>query len=248
MNYKVEICTDSILSSVVARNAGADRIELCDNLLEGGTTPGYGTILHARKITGIVMNVLIRPRGGDFLYSSDEFWIMKKDIELCKKCGVDGVVSGILNSDGTIDVERSSELVRLARPMSFTFHRAFDMCIDPLQGLEDIILTGADRILTSGQQNSAAKGADLISSLVKLSAERIIIMPGGGISEENIASIAQTTRAAEFHMSARRKTDSSMIYRKPEVTMGSMPGYDEYSVRIADEQKIKRIITILETL
>jgi copper homeostasis protein len=248
MNFKVEICTDSVLSSVIARDAGAQRIELCDNLAEGGTTPGYGTIFHARKIGGIEMNVLIRPRAGDFLYSDEEFDIMKKDIEVCRECGADGIVSGILKADGTVDIERTAELVDLARPMSFTFHRAFDMCIDPFQGLEDIIHTGAARILTSGQQNSAASGAELIRRLVIAAGGRIIIMPGSGISEENIAFIAKTTLASEFHMSARKSIKSNMIYRKPGLSMGSVPGHDEYSMKIADGKKIERIIGILKAL
>jgi len=148
MKFKLEICADSVQSAIDAQKAGASRVELCDNLLEGGTTPSYGTITSARDNLEIGLHVLIRPRAGDFLYSDLEFQIMRRDIKICKECGTDGIVIGILKKEGTIDVERTAELVKLAHPMSVTFHRAFDMCINPEQGLEDIIASGADRVLT----------------------------------------------------------------------------------------------------
>jgi copper homeostasis protein len=248
MNFKLEICVDTVESALIAQEAGADRVELCDNLSEGGTTPGYGTILLARKNLETGLNVLIRPRAGDFLYTDLEFEIMKNDIRICKELGADGVVTGILRADGTIDVDRTAELVELARPMQTTFHRAFDMCIDPIRALEDVISTGAARLLTSGQSNSAEEGSVLIAEMVKIAAQRLIIMPGSGISDLNIAGIAAISRAKEFHLSARKITGSEMIWRKHGLTMGGMPGYDEFSRKIADFEKIKKIVRILQDL
>jgi copper homeostasis protein len=248
MKFKLEICVDSVQSAIDAQAAGASRVELCDNLFEGGTTPGYGTILVARKNLEIGLNVLIRPRAGDFLYTDLEFDIMRRDIEMCGECGANGVVIGILRSDGTIDHDRTAELVKLAHPMSVTFHRAFDMCIDPEKALEDIIASGAERLLTSGQKNSAEDGSKLLSDLVSQAGKRLIIMPGGGINESNIANIARVTVAAEFHLSARKIIESDMAFRQKGLTMGSAPGYNEFTRKVADPEKIKTIISILRDL
>ena len=248
MNYKLEICVDSIESALNAQLAGADRIELCDNLIEGGTTPSYGTIQSARSNLNIILHVIIRPRGGDFLYTDTEYDILRRDIELCGESGMDGIVCGILTYDGKIDIDRTARLVELSRPMSFTFHRAFDMCADPVSGLEAIIQTGADRVLTSGQKKSAAEGSDLINILVKQAKGRIIIMPGGGVDESNIAALAKTTGAGEFHLSGRRSVDSEMKFRQKGLSMSSISGIDDYSRKVADTEKIKRIIEILKNI
>jgi copper homeostasis protein len=245
MKFKLEICVDSVQSAVDAQKAGASRVELCDNLYEGGTTPSYGTILSARNNLEIGLHVLIRPRGGDFLYSDIEFDIMRRDIKICRDCGADGIVIGILRSDATIDVERTSELVEFAHPMSVTFHRAFDMCADPLRGLEAIIGSGAERILTSGHKNTVEEGSFLLRDLVLEAGKRIIIMPGSGISESNIERIAKITGADEFHLSARKIIESLMSFRKEDITMGNAPGYNEYVRKIADPEKIKNIVRIL---
>jgi copper homeostasis protein len=248
MKFKLEICADSVQSVIDAQDAGASRVELCDNLFEGGTTPSYGTIITARKNLAIGLHVLIRPRAGDFLYTDLEIDIMRRDIDLCGECGVDGIVFGILRQDGSIDIERSSELAGMARPMSVTFHRAFDMCTDPLSGLEDVIASGADRLLTSGQKNSAEKGSYLLRELVIQSGKRIIIMPGSGINEANIEAIAKITGANEFHLSARKVVESEMIFRKEGNTMGGSPGNNEFARKVADPEKIKTIIRILGNL
>ena len=248
MKFKLEICVDSVQSAMDAQKAGASRVELCDNLIEGGTTPGYGTIASARNNLDIGLHVLIRPRAGDFLYSDIEFDIMRRDLKICKECGADGIVIGILKQDGTIDVKRTAELVELARPMSITFHRAFDMCINPFQGLEDIIASGADRVLTSGQKNGAEEGSVLIRDLVVQAANRIIIMPGSGINESNIERIAKITGAEEFHLSARKAIESLMTFRKGGITMGNAPGYNEFIRKVTDPEKIKTIIGILREL
>jgi copper homeostasis protein len=245
MNFKLEICVDSVQSAREAQNAGADRVELCANLSEGGTTPAYGIISMTRDNLRIGLHVLIRPRAGDFLYSDTEFDMMRRDINICKECGADGIVIGILRNDGTIDLERTSELAELAHPLSVTFHRAFDMCADPYSGLEDIIKAGASRLLTSGHKNSAAEGSALLRDLVVQAAERIVIMPGSGINESNIEQIAKTTGANEFHLSARKVTESLMTFRKKGITMGNSPGYDEFTRKVADPDKIKSIIRIL---
>jgi len=248
MNFKLEICADSVQSAINAQRARAQRVELCDNLPEGGTTPGYGTIVSARNNLDISLHVLVRPRAGDFLYSDIEMDIMRRDIEICGECGVDGIVIGLLRYDGTIDLERTFELVDLARPMSVTFHRAFDMCADPFQGLEDVIRSGAGRLLTSGQKNRAEDGAGLLSALVKKAGKRIIIMPGSGINEENIGAIAKATGAKEFHLSARKRIESEMIFRKEGIKMGNSPGYNEFTSEVADPEIIKNIIRILTDL
>lgn len=247
MNFKLEICVDNVQSAIDAQNAGADRVELCDNLAEGGTTPSYGTILTARKNLNIKLHVIIRPRGGDFLYTPQEYEIMLRDIEMCGELGADGIVLGILNADGTIDTERTIGLVKAASPMDVTFHRAFDMCSDPVKGLEDIILTGATRILTSGQKRSVPQGVELIRKLVSQAGERIIIMPGSGLDESNIA-MAVATGAMEFHLTGRKVVESSMIFRRDGIPMGGVPDIPEFSRKVADPEKIRKIINILNMI
>jgi copper homeostasis protein len=248
MNFKLEICADTVGSALTAQAAGADRIELCNNLPEGGTTPGYGTISAARSRLDIGLHVIIRPRGGDFLYTALDFEVMKKDIEICRQIGADGIVTGILKKDGTVDVERSAILVELARPMTVTFHRAFDMCADPFKGLEDVIATGAARLLTSGQRDKAEQGAELIGKLCDQAAGRIIIMPGSGINESNIEMMARVTGAKEFHLTGRKEVDSEMNFRKECISMGGSERISEFSRMVADGEKIKRIINILKMI
>jgi len=248
MDFRLEICIDSIESAVNAQIGGADRVELCGSLAEGGITPSYGMILSVRNNLSIDLNVLIRPRGGDFLYSDSEYDIMRRDIEVCGECGVNGIVTGILQRDGEIDVERTARLIEVAQPMSVTFHRAFDMCTDPFRGLNDIISSGASRLLTSGHCNIAAEGAELISKLVGKAGSRIIIMPGSGLNESNIAEIAWITGASEFHMSVRSLTDSEMKFRRDGITMGGVPYINEFSKKNADSQRIKNIINILKMI
>jgi copper homeostasis protein len=241
-NFKVEVCVDNIESALIAQEAGADRIELCTGLPEGGTTPGMGTISYLRKNLSIGINVIIRPRGGDFLYSESEFEVMKRDIDACGACGANGVVLGLLRADGSIDIERTSVLIERARPMSVTFHRAFDLCSDPYKGLEDLISAGADRLLTSGQKNKVVDGLELIAQLVIQAADRIIIMPGSGINNSNIADIAAATKAHEFHLTGRKETDSKMLFRINDISMGGDPAISEYSRKITDPDLIKDII------
>jgi copper homeostasis protein len=206
----LEIISFNIESCCIAQAAGANRIELCDNPNEGGTTPSYGFIKAARKLLQIPLYAMIHPRGGDFLYAADEFDIMKTDIAHCKELGCDGVVFGLLNQDGSIDKKRTVQLVELAYPMGVTFHRAFDRCVNPFEAMEHIINIGCERILTSGQHEKAMDGTALISDLIKQADERIIIMPGSGINSNNIIELAEKTGASEFHTSARVWKNSNM--------------------------------------
>ena len=226
---------------MMAQTAGANRIELCDNPGDGGTTPSYGFIKAARKHLQIELYPIIRPRGGDFLYSADEFKIMMSDIQLCKKFGCDGIVIGMLNADGTVDKERCAVLTELAYPMGVTFHRAFDRTVDPFKAMEDIIEIGCERILTSGQQPNALDAADLISKLIEQATERIIIMPGSGIRSKNIIELATKTGAIEFHTSARILSESKMNFTNKQM--------NESLISVAvDKDEIKNIIVNLKSL
>lgn len=244
----LEVCCFSVQSALNAQKGGAHRVELCDNLPEGGTTPSYGTIALARELLSIKLHVIIRPRGGDFLYSDLEFEAMKRDIEFCKQQGIDGIVIGLLNADGTIDKLRTKELVDIARPMSVTFHRAFDMAKEPFEALEDLINIGLDRILTSGQEQTAIKGKKLIKNLIERAQSRIIILPGAGINEENIKEFAEYTLANEFHSTAKSVVKGNMIFRNARINMGGISSISEYDKLEADEQKIKTILKILNQL
>src|SRR5258705_569462 len=213
--YIIEIATSDFATTKSAMDGGADRIELCANLAEGGTTPSLGTIKRCREAFNVLLYPIIRPRGGDFLYNKDEYEIMLQDVKLCKQLGCDGIVIGLLNMDGTIDVARTSELIETAYPMGVTFHRAFDRCKDPFVALEELIEIGCGRILTSGQKPSVVDGVGLVAELNKKADDRIIIMPGSGVRKENIKMLAEKTGCVEFHSSLRRKTRSPMQFIHP---------------------------------
>ena len=219
--YRFEICANSTASCKAAQEGGADRVELCSGIPEGGTTPSFGMIRKARESIGIGLNVIIRPRGGDFLYSKEELDEMAYDIRAAKELGADGLVFGCLTKEGNVDMEAMAMLMKAADGLPVTFHRAFDHSSDPFQALEDIIGLGCARILTSGCRPTAMEGADLLASLVKKAGDRIIIMPGCGVNEGNIAEIARLSGAREFHFSAREPVESGMIFRNPNVAMGS---------------------------
>ncbi|MGZ8544317.1 MAG: copper homeostasis protein CutC [Flavisolibacter sp.] len=214
-SYIIEIATADLATTTAAVEGGADRIELCAALTEGGTTPSHGMIKTCRSLFEVELFPIIRPRGGDFLYSDEEFEVMKQDILFCKELLCDGVVSGLLLPDGRIDLERTKILIGLAWPMEFTFHRAYDRCKDPHEALEQLAQAGCTRILTSGQQPTAPGGQQLIAELVKQAAGNIVIMPGSGVRKENIRELAEKTGAVEFHSSLRGKTESRMTFRHP---------------------------------
>jgi copper homeostasis protein len=211
VNYILETIAFNIESCHIAQTVGVNRIELCDNPNEGGTTPSYGFIKKAREILSIDLFPIIRPRGGDFLYNNYEFEIMKADVQLCKDLDCDGVVIGLLNADASIDKIRSSQLVNIAYPMSVTFHRAFDRVVNPTQALEDVIEIGCERILTSGFYPSVIDGIENIKNLIAHADDRIIIMPGSGVRANNVISILQQTGTSEIHSSARKIVESNML-------------------------------------
>lgn len=241
MNYQLEVIAFSAESCTAIEISGAHRIELCDNPAEGGTTPSYGMIRKARSLVNIELYPMIRPRGGDFLYTDDEFEIMKADIRTCKELGCDGVVIGLLNSDGTVDADRCKWLTDLAYPLGVTFHRAFDRTREAKEAMETIINCGCERILTSGLRPTATEGAGLIAELVKAADKRIIIMPGSGIRSNNIAALVQKTGAVEFHTSARIQKSSLMDYQNPFMN-------DSFQTVVADTTEIKAIVSILQKL
>lgn len=241
MKFLLEIIGFNIESCILAQAAGAHRIELCDNPGEGGTTPSYGFIKAAREKLQIDLYPIIRPRGGDFLYSDAEFEVMKTDVQICKDLGCDGVVIGILNADGTVDKQRCAALMQIAYPMGVTFHRAFDRVKDPSQALKDIIVIGCERILTSGLVPSALEGAETLAELIKQADERIIIMPGSGVRSDNIIELAKKTGAVEFHTSARMNIDSKMDYTNE----GMKESLKSVSL---NEEEVKKIIANLKSL
>jgi copper homeostasis protein len=236
-----EICVDSIAGVRAAKAAGADRVELCADLLEGGITPSRGMIRQARKIAGIGLNVMIRPRGGDFLFDDDEFAIMRLDIETTKDEGADGVVIGLLTAAGEVDIGRTRELIALARPLSITFHRAFDMTPEPFRALETLIELGVDRVLTSGQEASVLEGLPLIVDLMNRAGSRIVVMPGGGITARNVERIVAAAKPREIHFAALEPIASGMRFRRPHVFMGGElrpPEYDRLDTSAASVRSV----------
>ena len=239
---RVEICVDSAAGAFAAEQGGADRVELCDNLLEGGTTPSAGCIKVVRQGLKIGLQVIIRPRGGDFLYTEHELAVMREDIRIAKDLGANGVVLGCLTSNGDIDRDRTAELIELARPLNVTFHRAFDMCRDSSRALEHLVALGVDRVLTSGQEASCLEGLDLLVSLQKQAAGRIIIMPGGGITARNIQRIVTATGVKEVHLSARSTLESGMQFRNSRVFMGGTLCPPEFSWKSTDAKVVREAV------
>lgn len=244
--FKFEICANSVESCLAAQEGGADRVELCSGIPEGGTTPSYGEIKLARKLlTKTKLHVIIRPRGGDFLYTPLELERMEEDIRICRELGVDGVVFGCLTEEGEIDREVNRRLVELARPMSVTFHRAFDRTADPMKALEDIISLGCNRILTSGQQPKAIDGISLLAQLEKKLKEYplppIQLLAGSGVNEENIRQIFDATGIHEYHFSARVNVVSKMKHYNHEVYMGAK-GADESNSLVTSAEKVRNTI------
>jgi len=236
-----EICANSVESCLAAQAGGANRVELCAGILEGGTTPSYGEVITARELLDIKLHIIIRPRGGDFLYSETEAKIMERDIHLAREAGVDGVVFGCLTQDGDIDISLTKRLINASEGMSVTFHRAFDQCREPLKALEQLIELGCNRILTSGQQPTAEQGIPLLKELVELADNRIIILPGSGINENNIGRIARETGAKEFHFSARESRKSPMNYYNPAINMGASTD-DEYTQNVTTAERVRNTI------
>ena len=243
---KIEICANSVESAAKAQEGGAYRVELCAGIPEGGTTPSFGEIRMARQLLQQTkLHVIIRPRGGDFLYTQLEQEIMLHDIKVARQLGADGVVFGCLTAEGNVDVPAMKKLMNAVGDMSVTFHRAFDMCRNPMEALEDIIELGCHRILTSGQEATAPAGIPLLKELIEKADGRIIIMPGCGVKPSNILELAEETGAAEFHFSGRSSLESDMIYRNPKVSMGGTVKIEEYQRDVTDVEIVKEAVSIL---
>ena len=238
----IEICVNGHESAIQAGAGGAKRVELCAALPEGGTTPSYGEVKLTLESVGIPTNVIIRARSGDFNYSDSEIKTMLYDIEMCANLGVNGVVIGALNRDGTIDCRTIERFVRSAAAMDVTFHRAFDMCLDPMLATQQIIDLGCNTILTSGQQGDALRGVPLIAEMVDRYADKICIMPGCGVTLGNIDEIEHKTKASWFHLSARQPVPSQMLYRNTNVSMGGTVVIDEYSKYISSREIVSKIV------
>ena len=236
----LELCIDSVEAAVAAEQGGADRVELCGNLYEGGTTPSAGMIARVRSRVKIGLQVMIRPRGGDFCYTPDEFEVMKRDIVMAKQLGANGIVLGLLDLEGQVDVAGTRELIQIARPMNATFHRAFDMSRDLQKSLGDIIGAGADRILTSGAEPQAERAIAVLSGLVQAAGGRITIMACGGIDAGNARSIVEQTRVREVHAGLGAFTASPMRYRNEKIAMGAVEGM-EYQRSYVPEQQVRKL-------
>jgi copper homeostasis protein len=245
--YQLEICANSVESAIIAQQAGAQRIELCTNLAEGGTTPSYGQIKWCVDNLSIPIWPLIRPRGGDFLYSNAEFDVILEDINFCKEISCDGIVIGILLEDGSVDISRCSKIIDAAHPMPVSFHRAFDMTNNLAKSLEDLIDLGFIRVLTSGGKTNARLGANQIAALVKQAKNRIEIMPGAGINTSNIAEIATITSAKCFHTTAKALVKSEMQFKNNDTKM-SGDTLDEFVHEETNLIKVKELINLLNTL
>jgi len=238
MQHLLEICVFNIATAIAAEAAGANRLELCENYTNGGTTPSYGYLKTIREKISIPVFPMIRPRGGDYFHTADEIDIIRKDILLVKELGFEGVVIGLLNQDGSIDKENTARLVELAYPLEVTFHRAFDRCIEPIQALETIVACGCTRLLTSGQQPKVTDGIDVVKSLVDVASDRIIIMPGSGLNSKNVASIIAATGVHEVHTSARIRIPSTSTYKNEKIA-------EDYDQDFVDTNEIKAILSII---
>ncbi|MDO4677145.1 MAG: copper homeostasis protein CutC [Eubacteriales bacterium] len=246
-DYILEACVDSVESALAAAEGGATRLELCSNLIIGGTTPSPWLFKEIRKHTDIRIHALIRPRFGDFCYTDSEFAIIKQAVADFRELGAEGVVIGVLKPDGTLNMEQMKELMDAAGDMSVTLHRAFDVCVDPYETMEQAIELGIDTILTSGQKNVCTEGADLLRDLVEKSKGRITIQVGSGVSAEVIQKMYPLTNATAYHMSGKVTLDSVMEYRKEGVNMG-LPTLSEFEVWRTDAEKIKAAKKVLEEL
>jgi copper homeostasis protein len=234
----IEVCVDSVASAVAAERGGAARVELCGNLLEGGITPSAGMIESVRQQISIGLQVMIRPRGGDFCYSADEFEIMRRDIVVAKNLGADGIVVGILDTKGNVDIERTRKLVDLARPLNVTFHRAIDMSVDLLRATEDVCQTGVNRLLSSGGEPTAWQGVETISRLVKVARGRTSVIACGGINRDNAARIVERTGVKEIHVGLSSSFASPMLHCNPRISMGSAPGREYQRRQVVEEDVI----------
>lgn len=243
MNYTIEVCANSVQSALNAQTAGAHRVELCGNLWEAGTTPSHGVIKKARELLEIDVFVLIRPRGGDFVYSNLELEVMKEDIQACKAMGVNGIVSGALHPDNTIDMDKTQQLIACSKPLPFTFHRAFDLTPDLSQLLNTLITLGAQRVLTSGGQNKAANACTTLAQLHQLAQDKIIVLPGGGINQSNIQDLV-ATGCVEFHLTGNAPKESPA--QPHHLRLNGTTDIPECSYLESSVQRLKAVVDLLQ--
>jgi copper homeostasis protein len=240
----VEVCVDSVASALAAQRGGAARVELCGSLIEGGITPSAGLIEVTRAAVSVDLHVMIRPRGGDFYYDAAEFETMRRDVALAQRLGANGVVFGILDVDGNVDIARTRKLADEARPLAVTFHRAFDMTADLFRALDDVCAAGVDRVLTSGGEPTSIEGRETILQLVKKAQGKIVVMAGSGIKPENARSLVDHTGVTEIHVGLRSAIPSPMLHRNPRISMGSLEGR-EYQHYIVLEERVRRLCSAL---
>lgn len=240
MKGLLEVCAFNIQSCVIAESAGAARVELCDNPLEGGTTPSYGTIRVVREKISIELYPIIRPRSLNYFYTDDEWEIIKADIKLCKELGCDGISIGVQKQDGTIDADRMKRICDLAYPMGVTSNRVFDAAPDAFEAIETLIDCGCERVLTSGLAATAPEGAILLKELVNKADSRIIIMPGAGVRSHNLEKLIADTGATEYHSSARQAIANNVLFENKQIS-------DMGNLYIADEAEIKKMVSILQS-
>ncbi|MBW9158251.1 copper homeostasis protein CutC [Clostridium sp. FP2] len=245
MSFILEVCVDSVESAMEAVKGGANRLELCSALIIGGTTPNINLFKLIKEKTNIKMNILIRPRYGDFCYTEDEFEIMKRDIQMFKKAGASGVVIGILKPDGSLDIDRMKELIEVAEGMHITLHRAFDVCINPFTTLEEAKKLGISSILTSGQKNKCTEGRELLKELVEKSEDKIEILIGSGINSGNVEDVIRYTKSYAVHTSGKMEIESDMKYRKEDISMG-FPILSEHIILRTQSEEIAKVREILE--
>lgn len=245
MSYILEVCADSVQSAVEAQKGGAGRIELCSGLVIGGLSPSPALFKEVRRNTDLKIRTLLRPRFGDFCYDEYEFRMLKEEVETFRDLGADGVVIGILNPDGSLNTGQMSELVKAAGDMGITLHRAFDVCRDPYEAMEQCIELGIDTILTSGQKSSAWEGRELIADLVKKASGRIEILAGAGIGPEVIDKLLPLTGTKAFHMSGKKVMDSRMEFRREGVPMG-IPGFSEFEIWQTDAEQVRKAVEVLD--
>lgn len=247
MNYILEVCADSVASVIEAQRGGADRIELCSNLIIGGTTPGKAFFEQVRQYSDLPIRVLIRPRFGDFCYNNYEFQTILEDVQMFRELGADGIVTGILNPDGTLNLEQMQLLKEAAGPLDFTLHRAFDVCLNPYETLEKAVSLGINTILTSGQKRNAWEGRDLLAKLHAQGQGRIEILAGSGINAKTIEQLITKTHITSYHMSGKIITDSRMIFRREGVPMG-LDGFSEFDIWQTSEREIRKAANIMKKL
>jgi copper homeostasis protein len=244
---QVEICVDSVESAIAAERGGAQRVELCSDLLEGGVTPSAGLLSVVRQQIGIGLFVMIRPRGGDFCYTDLEFEIMQQDIRQARDLGADGLILGLLDRHARVDVTRTRALVELASPLPVTFHRGIDMTPDPGAALEDVVATGAARVLTSGGAPKVTEALAVVAHMVETAGDRIAVMAGGGITPKTITRVAEATGATEFHASLRSARPSPVEFHRQDVQMGEIRDR-EYLRFVVDEENVRALVASVQRL